>query len=57
MIDNYTYIPGASTDFFSDDAYKERMAAYIMGIRKYKLKENSQPQNKAKNTKIGGGLA
>ncbi len=57
MIDNYTYIPGASTDFFSDDAYKERMAAYIKGIRKYKLKENSQPQNKAKNTKIGGGLA
>ena len=25
MIDNSTYIPGASNDFFSDEAYKERM--------------------------------
>lgn len=57
MIDNNTYIPGASTDFFSDDAYKERMAAYIKGIRKYKLKENTQTQSKTKGSKIGGGLS
>ena len=31
MIDNTTYIPGASNDFFSIEAYKARMAAYTNG--------------------------
>lgn len=57
MIDNNTYISGASNDFFSDEAYKERMAAYIKGVRKYRLKEAAKTQSKAKADKIGGGLS
>lgn len=48
MIDDRTYIPGASNDFFSEEAYKVRMAAYIKGVRKYRLKESEQTQNKNK---------
>jgi|GEM_PF-3393335 len=55
MIDNSTYIPGASNDFFSDEAYKERMAAYIKGIRKYRLKEAANVESKKKADRIGGG--
>ena len=46
MIDNSTYIPGASLDFFSEEAYKARMAAYIKGVRKYRLKESAKTKNK-----------
>lgn len=43
MIDDRTYIPGASNDF-SEEAYKARMATYIKGVRKYRLKESEQTQ-------------
>ena len=45
MIDDRTYIPGASNDFFSEEAYKARMAAYIKGVRKYRLKESEQMED------------
>ena len=54
MIDNTTYIPGASNDFFSIEAYKARMAAYTSGIRKYRLKEAAQAESKKKADRIGG---
>ena len=54
MIDNNTYIPGASNDFFSVEAYKARMAAYIKGIRKYKMKADADAQSKKKADRIGG---
>lgn len=54
MIDNTTYIPGASNDFFSIEAYKARMAAYTNGIRKYRLKEAAQVESKKKADRIGG---
>ena len=53
MIDNNTYIPGASNDFFSDEAYKARMAAYIKGVRKYRLKETAQAKSNVKPQKEG----
>jgi len=33
------------------------MAAYIKGVRKYRLKEAAKTQSKAKADKIGGGLS
>jgi len=54
MIDNTTYIPGASNDFFSNEAYRARMAAYIKGVRKYRLKEDAQAESKKKAAGIGG---
>lgn len=48
MIDNSTYIPGASNDFFSAEAYRARMVAYIKGVRKYKMKADADSQNKEK---------
>ncbi len=54
MIDNTTYIPGASNDFFSIEAYKARMAAYTNGIRKYRLKAAAQTESKKKADRIGG---
>ena len=53
MIDNNTYIPGASNDFFSQEAYKARMAAYMKGIRKYRLKEAAETESKKKTVGIG----
>ena len=37
------------------EAYKERMAAYIKGIRKYRLKEAANVESKKKADRIGGG--
>ena len=54
MIDNSTYIPGASNDFFSTEAYRARMAAYIKGMRKYKMKADAEAESKAKADRIGG---
>lgn len=54
MIDNNTYIPGASNDFFSEEAYKARMAAYIKGVRKYKMKAAADAESKNKADRIGG---
>ena len=54
MIDNNTYIPGASNDFFSQEAYKARMAAYMKGVRKYRLKEAAETESKKKVEGIGG---
>ena len=54
MIDNNTYIPGASNNFFSEEAYKARMAAYIKGVRKYKMKAAADAESKDKADRIGG---
>ena len=40
--------------FFSEEAYKARMAAYMKGIRKYRLKEAAETESKKKTVGIGG---
>ena len=51
MKDNQTLIEGATTEAFSEEAYKARMAAYLNGMRKYSLKVDVQENSEKKSVK------
>ena len=48
MKDNMTNIEGAITEVFNEEAYKKRMAAYVTGVRKYRLKVEAQTKSESK---------
>ena len=55
MKDNMTNIEGTTTEVFNEESYKKRMAAYVTGVRKYRLKEAANVESKKKADRIGGG--
>ena len=49
MKDNMTNIEGVTAEAFSEEAYKARMAAYVKGLNKYRLKEDVQVKSEKKS--------